>query len=283
MGKTSESTQNKDNINFDQPAPDPRFIPLVAPDPVQVSELKTFLASAKRIVVISGAGMSTESGIPDFRSEHGFWDNKDMMSIMSDTYLEAHPEDFWIHFKQAFMNQHFMDAKPNSGHLALAKLAKSGVQLRIFTQNIDGLHQMAGSINVFELHGNIRHAYCPKCHAQYGFSHIKAQTVPHCTYYDMKGFDCGSVLYPDVVLFDQMVRHMDEAFAAVAGADLLLILGSSLSVDPVASLPRFASAACKIAIVNLDETYMDNRANLVIRASVGITLDHAVKELLSSN
>ena len=257
------------------------FLPIVEPDAAQVHELKNLLHRSHRTVVITGAGMSTESGIPDFRSENGFWDDVDLLSMMSDAYLSAHPEDFWVHFKKTFMNPHFMSALPNEGHLALAELAAVGKQVKIFTQNVDGLHQMAGSMNVYELHGNIRHAYCPNCHSRYGVTHILAEDVPYCSYYDMKGNECGSVLHTDVVLFDQMVRHMDEAFDAVVRADLLLILGTSLSVDPVASLPQFISHGHKLAIINLEETYMDHRADLVIRASVGRTVSRAVEELLS--
>ena len=257
------------------------YLPIVEPDDAQVHELKSLLHHSHRTVVISGAGMSTESGIPDFRSENGFWDNEDLLAMMSDAYLNAHPEDFWVHFKKAFMNPKFMAALPNEGHLALAELAAVGKQVKIFTQNIDGLHQMAGSMNVYELHGNIRHTYCPKCHNRYGITHIMADEVPYCTYYDMKGNECASVLHPDVVLFDQMVRHMDEAFDAVVRADLLLILGTSLSVDPVASLPQFVSHGHKLAIINLEDTYMDERADLVVHASVGRTIHRAVEELLS--
>jgi NAD-dependent deacetylase len=257
------------------------YLPIVEPTVQQVHELKNLLHHSHRTVVISGAGTSTESGIPDFRSENGFWDNEDLLGMMSDAYLHAHPEDFWVHFKKAFMNPDFMSAAPNEGHLALAEVAAVGKQVKIFTQNIDGLHQMAGSMNVYELHGNIRHAYCPKCHNRYGITHIVADEVPYCTYYDMKGNECGSVLHPDVVLFDQMVRHMDDAFDAVVRADLLLILGTSLSVEPVASLPQFISHGHKLAIVNLEPTYMDDRADLVIHASVGRTISRAVEELLT--
>ncbi len=258
-----------------------RFLPIIEPEDAQVQELKNLLHQSHRTVVISGAGMSTESGIPDFRSENGFWEEADILSKMSDAHLNAQPEDFWLHFKQTFMNPRFMSAVPNEGHLALAEVAAVGKQIKIFTQNVDGLHQMAGSMNVYELHGNIRHAFCPKCHTRYGISHILAEDVPHCNYFDMKGNECQEALHPDVVLFDQMVRHMEDAFYAVVRADLLLVLGTSLLVDPVASLPQYVSAEHKLAIVNLDETYIDKRADLVIHASVGRTVSRAIEQLFS--
>jgi NAD-dependent deacetylase len=239
--------------------------------------LQHLIEKASDIVVLSGAGISTESGIPDFRSENGVWQDPDLVRAMSDTWLRRFPHDFWPKFKQVFMRPEYLQARPNAGHLALAELERRGKRVTVLTQNVDGLHQLAGSTRVFELHGGVRKAQCPVCRQEYGLDDILAEEVPICRWTNPKGAECGHVLHPDTVLFGQPVRHLELAAAAVQACDLLLVLGTSLTVNPVADLPDYARrAGVRIAIVNLDETYVDPFADVVIHARIGDVLPKVI-------
>ncbi|WP_035462101.1 NAD-dependent protein deacylase [Alicyclobacillus macrosporangiidus] len=245
----------------------------------ELETLKTWLADSRRITVLTGAGMSTESGIPDFRSEQGVWQDETLLEAMTDHHLRNDPEDFWPKYKRTFLRPEYLRAMPNDGHLALARLEGQGKEVTVITQNVDGLHQLAGSTRVWEVHGSARLARCPRCGSEYGLAHILAEDVPRCTWEDAKGAVCGRVLHPDTVLFGQPVRHYDEALYAVRACDLLLVIGTSLTVEPVASLPKFADrASTRIVLVNLDETGFDPHAHLVIRAKAGEVLRQAVLE-----
>jgi NAD-dependent deacetylase len=235
--------------------------------------LQRLIENASDIAVLSGAGISTESGIPDFRSDSGVWQDPDLERTMSDSYLRRFPYEFWPKFKQVFMRPEYLKALPNAGHLALAELERRGKRVTVFTQNVDGLHQLAGSSRVFELHGGVRKAHCPVCRQVYGLDDILAEEVPICRWTNQKGAECGHVLHPDTVLFGQPVRHFEQAAAAVQACDLLLVLGTSLTVNPVAELPNYARrAGARLAVVNLDETYIDPFADVVIRARIGAIL-----------
>jgi NAD-dependent deacetylase len=239
--------------------------------------LKRLIEKASDIVVLSGAGISTESGIPDFRSDNGVWQDPDLVRAMSDAWLRRFPSDFWPKFKQVFMRPEYLQARPNAGHLALAELERRGKRVTVLTQNVDGLHQLAGSTRVFELHGGVRKAHCPVCRQVYGLDDILAEEVPTCRWTNQKGAECGHVLHPDTVLFGQPVRHFELAAAAVHACDLLLVLGTSLTVNPVAELPVYARrAGVSIAVVNLDETYVDPFADVVIHAKIGDVLPTVV-------
>ena len=243
-----------------------------------VDELKRLLFSSRSVVVLSGAGMSTESGIPDFRSPTGVWQDEDLMESMSDGYLKRHPEEFWPKFKLGFMSEEYLSAKPNPGHLALADLEKMGKDIAIYTQNVDGLHQEAGSRHVYELHGSIKTAYCPRCRSEYGLEYILSEEVPRCHWMNPKGQECDTILFPDTVLFGQNVRHYEYAAISVQQCDLMLVLGTSLTVYPVADLPEYVRRdKTKLAIVNLDETDFDSKADVVIHGKVGEVLSQAVK------
>lgn len=238
-----------------------------------VMQLRQWIQESQSIVVLSGAGMSTESGIPDFRSPGGVWQDEELMEAMSDRYLRVHPEDFWQKFKFGFMSPEYLRATPNLGHLALARLANQGKDVAVFTQNVDGLHQTAGSSLVYELHGNIRSANCPRCHTEYHLPYLLEHDVPRCDWVNPKGQVCDTVLSPDIVLFGQMVRHYEEAVYAIRNCDLFLILGTSLMVEPVADLPSYvARERTKLVIVNLDVTHYDGIADLVIHDKVGEVL-----------
>lgn len=243
-------------------------------------ELHRLIVKSTSIVVLSGAGMSTESGIPDFRSPGGIWEDDDLMAAMSDRYLRLHPEDFWQKFKFGFMSPDYLAAKPNVGHYALVQLEQQGKDVTIFTQNVDGLHQLAGSHHVFELHGNIRAASCPRCQQEYDISYIFAHETPRCEWQNPKGQICDTVLRPDTVLFGQTVRHYEEAVRTIQNTDLLLVLGTSLTVEPVASLPSYVQRErTKLAIVNLDLTHIDEFADVVVRGKVGESLRIAIESI----
>lgn len=244
---------------------------------VSISTLRQWLGERERIVVLSGAGMSTESGIPDFRSNSGVWNNPDLMEAMTFSYLKRHPEQFWPKFKDVFMRPEYLAAVPHAGYAALASIEQSGKRLDVFTQNVDGLHQRAGNRSIYELHGNVREATCPACGQRYDLAYLLTDDVPRCQWITMKGAECDTILHPNTVLFEQPVRHYEEAVLAVARCDLMLVLGTSLTVDPVASLPVYLSKErAKLAIINLDETEWDGRADIVIRKPVGTVLPQLV-------
>ncbi len=244
-----------------------------------VDRLASLLANSARIVVLTGAGMSTESGIPDFRSEGGVWEDEDLLAAMSDGYLRRSPEDFWPKFKATFLNQRFLTAVPNRGHQALVQLEKMGKQVEVYTQNVDGLHQQSGSSRVMEIHGNARTAYCPRCHHEYDLDYVLEHPVPRCSWETQKGGVCDTILHPDTVLFGQAVRYLNECIDELGRTDLFLILGTSLTVDPVASLPMYKPRGCPLVIINLDETRFDSMADLRIHEKIGDVLPLAVSRL----
>ncbi|MBX5436675.1 MAG: NAD-dependent protein deacylase [Alicyclobacillaceae bacterium] len=243
-----------------------------------VENLRAWLASSERIAVLTGAGISTESGIPDFRSEHGVWQDEDLLAAMTDRHLREAPDDFWPKYKRTFLRPEYVAAQPNDGHGAIAQLERRGKDVTVITQNVDGLHQLAGSTRVLEVHGSARFARCPRCRSEYGLDHLLAHDIPRCTREDAKGAVCGAVLHPDTVLFGQPVRHFDEAIRAIHRSDLLLVIGTSLTVEPVASLPECAQRdRTRVVIVNLEITSFDARADLVIHAKAGEVLREAVR------
>ena len=225
-------------------------------------------------MVLTGAGISTESGIPDFRSPGtGLYNSIDPMEYLSVDALRARPEVFWKYFTEVFEPSAF--AEPNAGHIALAKMEAAGYVSAVATQNIDGLHQKAGSHSVFEVHGHLRTARCSGCRETLplsaAFEQVRSGCLPVCE-------RCGDSLRPDVVLFGDM---MPEAFAraseAAARCGLLLVVGSSLTVSPANTL-AFRSGT--LAIINRDPTPFDDRAALVIHSPAGETLAALAAELL---
>jgi NAD-dependent deacetylase len=233
------------------------------------------IRKASRIAVLTGAGISTDSGIPDFRSgSESFWNaNKDRASMMTLDYLQAKPKLFWPAFKEIFKLDLPMDFRPNKGHLFLKALEDMGKSVTIITQNADGLHQAAGSTRVLEIHGSMDKAFCPKCKASYGIDYIRSQPIPRCSN-QRKGKDCGFILHPDVVLFGDTVRFFKEAEEAVLKSDLFMTIGTSLLVAPVKFLPYKAASSnpdrFKI-IINRDPTSFDHCFNLVFNAGISET------------
>lgn len=227
-----------------------------------------FLKRAKHVVVLTGAGMSTESGIPDFRSYQGLWtQNQELMEVMSIDFYRAQPETFWQAFKDVFRLKIAGDYRPNRGHEFLAWLEQQGKRVSIVTQNIDGLHGAAGSSQVLEAHGSLRHYSCESCYEVHDLEHILQEDIPKCR-------KCNTILRPDVVLYGEAVTLFDEAVAALETADLLLVLGSSLEVGPINLLPVMASrAGLATALINFDRTSFDKIFDIKIHASIGETLE----------
>lgn len=240
-------------------------------------KLTAILKESRRIVFFGGAGVSTESGIPDFRSADGLWNEKLQIAftpeqLVSHTYFEKYPEDFFTFYREKLL---YPKAKPNGCHRALAKLEKMGKLQAVVTQNIDGLHQAAGSETVYELHGSVLRNYCQQCGAFYGVQFIldTAPEVPHCP-------RCGGIVKPDVVLYeeplnDQVIRDTVEA---IGMADTLIIGGTSLVVYPAAGLIRYFQGK-HLVLINMTETRADRLAELVIRAPIGEVMAATVEKL----
>jgi NAD-dependent deacetylase len=227
-----------------------------------VDELAMLLRERQPCVVLTGAGISTESGIPDFRSPTGIWAQYDPMEYATIDAFRRDPEKVWDFY--ALRLDALADAEPNAGHLALAELERRGLVQAVVTQNIDGLHQRAGSQDVIEVHGSIRTAECLECGTTTSLEHAK----PRCP-------SCGTIMKPGVVMFGELlpVAEMERATELAQQAGLLLVVGSTLEVYPVAGLPQETlSAGGALAIVNRGPTPYDGLADVRIAAGAGETL-----------
>ena len=240
-------------------------------------DLAGVLRAAKTSVVLTGAGVSTESGIPDFRSPTGIWAQYDPMEYATIEAFENDPEKVWSFY--ALRYRALTEAEPNDAHLALAELERRGLVSAVITQNVDLLHERAGSRDVIEVHGSIRECVCLACGKRYGMDDVlrmlEADAVPRCT--------CGSVLKPGVVMFGELLdaASIERAFQLAREASLLLVVGSTLEVQPVAGLPwETVTAGGEVAIVNLGPTAFDHRAALKLDGKAGEVL-RAVVQLLA--
>jgi NAD-dependent deacetylase len=225
-------------------------------------ELADLLQERQPCVVLTGAGISTESGIPDFRSPSGIWAQYDPMEYATIDAFRRDPEKVWEFY--ALRLGVLGEAQPNAGHLALAELERRGLVQAIVTQNIDGLHQRAGSQEVIEVHGSIRTASCLRC----GERIPLVRPAPRCP-------RCGELMKPDVVMFGELLPEgaLERATDLARGAGLLLVVGSALEVYPVAGLPEETlGAGGALAIVNRGQTPYDHRADLKVDAGAGDTL-----------
>lgn len=239
-------------------------------------ELKEIIKCSDNIVFLGGAGVSTESNIPDFRSENGLYNAKikygaSPETLISRSYFDRYPDKFFKYYKE---NLIYLDAKPNAAHYALAKLEKMGKLKAVVTQNIDGLHQLAGSKTVYELHGSVLRNYCMKCHRFYTAEEILAKSgVPHCD-------ECGGIIKPDVVLYEEGLDDYvwEHAYKAINRADVLIVGGTSLVVYPAAGLVDIYRGD-KLVLINKSATSFDNQANLVINDSIGKVLGEVTDEL----
>lgn len=227
--------------------------------------LQEIIDDSKRIVFFGGAGVSTESGIPDFRSVDGLYNQKYKYPpemIISHSFFERNPEEFYRFYRDRMI---FPDAKPNSAHIKLAEWEKRGILSAVVTQNIDGLHQLAGSKNVIELHGSVHRNYCTKCGKFYPLSAVtESDGVPRC--------ECGGTIKPDVVLYEESLKSEDieNAVSEIASADTLIIGGTSLVVYPAAGLVRYFNGK-HLVVINKSEINAGN-AELVINDSIGKVL-----------
>ena len=225
--------------------------------------LRRLVDASEAIVFFGGAGVSCESGIPDFRSTDGLYHQEYRWppeEILSHDFFERRPEEFFRFYRDKML---YPQAEPNAAHLALARLEQAGKLKAVVTQNIDGLHQAAGSKNVLELHGSILRAYCSRCRKPYPadeMNHCKG--VPHCT--------CGGVVRPDIVLYEEPLDQdiMERAVRYIREAEVLIIGGTSLGVYPAAGLINYYRGT-KLALVNLSETPYDRYADLVIHEKIG--------------
>ncbi len=254
------------------------------------ARVKKIVENSANIVFFGGAGVSTESGIPDFRSESGLYSAMSEYGyppeeILSRTFFDRHTETFFDYYKKNLVCR---TAKPNKAHIALAKLEEEGRLKAIVTQNIDGLHQMAGSKNVLELHGSILRNYCMKCHAPYDLDFVmderncrgngavsakdesakegKGSQIPRCP-------KCGGIIKPDVVLYEEMLNEdtMRRAIEAISKADTLIIGGTSLVVYPAAGMINYFHGK-NLILINKSSTSYDSRATLVINEAIGEVL-----------
>ena len=229
--------------------------------------LQQMVDESSRIVFFGGAGVSTESGIPDFRSVDGLYHQKydyPPETILSHTFFMKKPEAFFSFYRDKMLP---LDAKPNKAHLKLAEWEKAGKLLAVVTQNIDGLHQAAGSKAVYELHGSIHRNYCMKCRKFYPPEYIRdsRETIPAC--------GCGGRIKPDVVLYEEGLDNdvVSGAVNAIACADMLIVAGTSLTVYPAAGLVRYFRGR-HLVLINRDATPMDDECELVIHNKVGEVL-----------
>lgn len=226
-------------------------------------QLKQWIEASDNIVFFGGAGVSTESGISDFRSVDGLYHQKydyPPETILSHTFYMEKTEEFYKFYRDKMLA---LDAKPNAAHLKLAELEAKGKLKAVVTQNIDGLHQAAGSKNVLELHGSVHRNYCRKCGRLYDASYIKESTgVPKCA--------CGGQIKPDVVLYEEGLDDvtMQSAIHFISQAEILIIGGTSLAVYPAAGLIDFYKGN-KLVLINKSATPLDRRADLVIQAPIG--------------
>ena len=239
------------------------------------TRLETFremISESDNVVFFGGAGVSTESGIPDFRSTSGLYNQKYAFppeTILSHRFFMVNTAEFYKFYRERIVH---LEAKPNAAHIKLAELEKAGKVKAVVTQNIDGLHQQAGSKCVYELHGSIHRNFCMKCGAPYSVEHImESSGVPKCT--------CGGTIKPDVVLYDEPLGQgtVEAAVDAVMNADVLIIGGTSLNVYPAAGLLQYYRGG-KLILINKTELPNERQAALVFHGSIGKVLGQIGKE-----
>ena len=238
----------------------------------KVPTLRNIIEGSDNIVFFGGAGVSTESGIPDFRSAGGLFSERvgklSPEEILSHTFFVNHTEDFYEFYKNKMI---YRDARPNDAHLALARLEQAGRLRAVITQNIDGLHQQAGSREVLELHGSVHRNSCMNCNRFYGLDHVlAAEGVPKCE-------DCGGVVKPDVVLYEEALDMaiLEQSRRCIEQADVLIVAGTSLRVYPAAGLIGYFRGR-HLVLINKSPTPYDHAATLVINDSIGAALKQAV-------
>ncbi len=232
-----------------------------------MKSLQEIIDKSKRVVFFGGAGVSTESGIPDFRSVDGLYNQKYAYppeTIISRSFFETRPEEFYAFYRDKML---WLDAEPNKAHRKLAEMEQKGKLAAVVTQNIDGLHQKAGSKNVFELHGSVHRNFCMDCGKFFNAQYIKkSKGIPRC--------DCGGVIKPDVVLYEEGLDDatVRGALREISAADTLIVAGTSLTVYPAAGFLDYFRGS-ELVLINRDPTPADRMATLVIHDKVGEVLD----------
>lgn len=230
----------------------------------ELETLQKWLDESSRAVFFGGAGVSTESGIPDFRSVDGLYNQSydyPPETIISHSFFVERPEEFYRFYRDKML---WLNAKPNAAHKKLAELEAAGKLAAVVTQNIDGLHQAAGSKRVYELHGSVHRNYCMKCHQSFDAEYVKGcEGIPHCD-------RCGGMVKPDVVLYEESLdgQTIEGAVEVIAQADLLMVGGTSLAVYPAAGLINYYQGH-RLVLINKTPTPYDSRADLVIAAKIG--------------
>ena len=233
---------------------------------MSVQALQQMINQSKNIVFFGGAGVSTESGLKDFRSEDGLYSQRypyPPETMLSHSFFIAHTEEFFDFYRSKLLCP---EVRPNTAHDKLAEMERAGKLTAVVTQNIDGLHQMAGSKNVLELHGSVHRNICMKCQKNYDMAYVlQSCGVPKCV--------CGGLIKPDVVLYEEVLdaQVLDAAVRAIAGADMLIVGGTSLAVYPAAGLIDYYSGE-RLVLINKSSTAYDRRANLRFADSIGKTL-----------
>ncbi len=239
-----------------------------------IERLKEAIKESNKIVIFSGAGLSTNSGIPDFRSADGLYNQETNINIrpeeiISHTFFVNNPDYF---FNFYFDKMVYLDAKPNLAHKYFAKLEKEGKVLAVVTQNIDNLHQLAGSKNVIELHGSTERNYCMKCHKYYSLKEVynEKHMIPHCS--------CGGIIKPDVVLYEENLDGdaINKALDAISNADMLIVVGTSLTVYPAAGFVRYFRGK-NLVLLNKSETYYDKEATIAIHDDIKNVIEELEK------
>ncbi|NLW12795.1 MAG: NAD-dependent protein deacylase [Clostridiaceae bacterium] len=239
-----------------------------------IEKLQTMIDASKRIVFFGGAGVSTESGLPDFRSADGLYSQKYKYPpeiMLSRTFFDRHTKEFFDFYRDKLL---LPDAKPNAAHHKLAELEAAGRLIAVITQNIDGLHQAAGSRNVLELHGSIHRNICMNCRKSYGISAmLESSGIPHCT--------CGGIIKPDVVLYEEGLDSevLRQSIEMLSRADMLIIGGTSLVVYPAAGLINEFNGN-HLVLINRDPGQFDERADLVIHRPIGEVLEQIVVQVI---
>ncbi len=241
---------------------------------MSIEKLSDMIKMSNNIVFFGGAGVSTESNIPDFRSSNGLFSeklNKEFTpeQLVSHTFYTKYPYDFYKFYKDKLV---YINAKPNKAHFALSNLEKTGKLKAIITQNIDGLHQMAGSKNVLEIHGSIHRNYFTNCNKFFNLKDMLSLdgVIPYCN-------NCGGIIKPDVVLYEESLDNelISKTISAISNSDLLIIGGTSLVVYPAASFINYLNGK-NIVLINKSKTPYDYKANLVINDSIGKVLDEVI-------